>query len=152
MVSSIWELWANESYPAVCQSLQTRWDSLFTEAKEKRSKKTGNCRDKDHCCLVEAHVVRPFHAWDFLCCLQAATCTGLVMLHCAGVSSTLCPSLQRMVSGETVLGRNHPALVCSPCQVLKCRIFLLQKRLVWKKKKSLLLATFWGGGSTGIAY
>lgn len=40
MLSSIWVLSANESYPSVCQSLQTKWDGVFTEVEGKKSKKT----------------------------------------------------------------------------------------------------------------
>ena len=39
MLSSIWVLSANESYPTVCQSLQTRWDDVFTEVEEKNPTK-----------------------------------------------------------------------------------------------------------------
>lgn len=39
MLSSIWVLSANESYPTVCQSLQTRWDDVFTEVEEKNPRK-----------------------------------------------------------------------------------------------------------------
>lgn len=37
MVSSLWVLSANDSYPAVCQPLPAGWDGVFTEVEEKKS-------------------------------------------------------------------------------------------------------------------
>lgn len=89
MLSSIWVLSANESYPTVCQSLQTRWDGVFSEVEEKKSKKMEKIV-MTRIVAVSLRVVQ-LHLSTLeisFAISQAVTFTGLLtLLRCTGVSS-----------------------------------------------------------------